>query len=185
MTRSPPAPFARLSRDVLVENRWHRYCRDRYVQRDGSEGDYYYIDMPGSCGAIPLFDDGTTLLVKVKRYLLGCELWEFPIGGMQIGDDPRAVAARELEEEAGWRARDFHYLGKFAPYKGVSNEVCHFFLAQELVEVGQSLEASEAIEAHRLQLAAARERLLEQPLGDGQSISALVLLDRFLAQRRC
>ena len=27
------------------------------MQRDGSEGDYYYVDMPGSCAAIPVFDD--------------------------------------------------------------------------------------------------------------------------------
>ena len=36
--------FRRLDREVLVDNAWHRYCRDRYVQRDGSEGTYYYVD---------------------------------------------------------------------------------------------------------------------------------------------
>ena len=24
--------FRRLDREVLIENAWHRYCRDRYVQ---------------------------------------------------------------------------------------------------------------------------------------------------------
>ena len=32
-----------VAREVLVDNPWHRYCRDRYVQRDGSEGTYYYV----------------------------------------------------------------------------------------------------------------------------------------------
>ncbi len=63
-------PFTQLSREVLVDNPWHRYCLDRYTLRDGSEGRYFYIDMAGSCGVIPLFDDGSTVLVEVHRYLL-------------------------------------------------------------------------------------------------------------------
>ena len=176
-----PHPFTRLSRAVLVENRWHRYCHDRYVQADGSEGDYYYVDMPGSSAAIPVFDDGTMVIVRVHRYLLGLDLWEFPIGGMQPGDDPLAVASAELQQEAGLCARQWTALGQFAPYKGVSNERCHFFLARTLETVGQTLEPSERIEVHRLPVAAARRRLLEQECGDGQSLAGLMLLDRWLA----
>jgi 8-oxo-dGTP pyrophosphatase MutT (NUDIX family) len=176
-----PEPFRRLSREVVVDNPWHRYCHDRYVQADGSVGDYWYVDMPGSCAAIPWFDDGSTVLVRVHRYLLGRELWEFPIGGMRPGDDPLAVARHELHEEAGLAARDWTALGRFAPYKGVSNEVCHFFLARGLTEVGQHLEASERIRPERLPFAAARERLLAQELGDGQSMAGLMLFERWLA----
>lgn len=178
-----PAPFSRRSRRVLVENAWHRYCLDRYVRRDGTEGDYYYIDMPGSCGTVPLFADGSTVLLQVRRYLLGCELWEFPIGGMKSGEAPLEVAQHELEEEAGLVAARWTELGQFAPYKGVSTEVCHFFLAEDLTVTAQRLEAEEDIVVHRMPLAAARERLLAQPLGDGQSMVGLMLLDRFLARR--
>lgn len=175
-------PFTRLSREVLVDNPWHRYCKDRYVQADGSEGVYFYVDMPGSCAVIPVFADGTTMLVHVHRYLLSRDLWEFPIGGMLPGEEPLAVARRELHEEAGLRAARWTPLGAFAPYKGVSNEVCHYFLARDLAEVGQELEPSERITTHRLPLAVARERLLGQELGDGQSWAGLLLLDRWLAQ---
>lgn len=169
-------PFTRLDRRVLVENRWHRYCRDRYVRRDGSEGEYYYVDMPGSCGVVPLFADGSTALVRVRRYLLGCELWEFPIGGMRQGDEPLAVAQHELEEEAGLVGKRWAKLGQFAPYKGVSNEVCHFFLAEELNWTRQQLEPEEDIAVHQMPLAEARRLLLGQPVGDGQSMVALMLL---------
>jgi ADP-ribose pyrophosphatase len=172
-------PFTRLSREVLVKNRWHRYCRDRYVQADGSEGAYYYVDMPGSAAVVPLFDDGTTALLRVHRYLLGRELWEFPIGGMQDGEDPGAVAAKELREEAGLLAASWAALGSFAPYKGVSNELCHVFVARELTAVAQQLEASERITVHRMPFAAARRLLLDQEVGDGQSLVALLLLERW------
>jgi len=171
----------RLAREVLVENPWHRYCRDRYVQPDGTEGEYFYVDMPGSCASIPVFDDGTVALVRVRRYLLGLDLWELPIGGMKAGEDPLDVAKKELREEAGLVASDWVELGYFAPYKGVSNERCHAFLARGLQQVPQELEASEHITVHRMPIEEGRRTLLDQECGDGQSMAALMLLDRWLA----
>ena len=172
-------PFTRLSREVLVDNPWHRYCRDRYVQADGSDGTYHYVDMAGSVCAVPLFDDGTTMLVRVRRYLLGCDLYEFATGGLQPGDDPLAMAQTELREEAGLEASRWDALGTFAPYKGVSTEVCHVFLARGLAFVAQDLEASERITPHRLPLADAARLLATQQPADGMSLAALALLDRF------
>lgn len=177
--------FVQLSREVLVDNSWHRYCRDRYLRADGSEGDYYYVDMPGSSAAIPVFDDGTMMLVRVYRYLLGCDLYEFPIGGMKLGEQPLSVAKEELRQEAGLLARDWTALGQFAPYKGVSTERCHFFLARGLECVAQDLEPSERITTHRLPIDEARALLLDQPCGDGQSMAGLLLLDRWLARGNC
>lgn len=176
-------PFERLDTEVLVDNPWHRYRLDSYVQRDGSIGRYYYVDMPGSAATIPLFEDGSTVLVEVYRYLLGTTLWEFPIGGMKEGEEPVDVAQRELEEEAGLVARKWQALGAFAPYKGASNELCHFFLAEELTWTEQRLEPSEDIRVHRMSLADARRRLVDQAIGDGQSWGGLVLLDRFRESR--
>jgi ADP-ribose pyrophosphatase len=173
-------PFSRISRTVLVANRWHRYCLDRYLRRDSSEGLYYYVDMPGSVGIVPLFDDGSTLLIRQKRYLLGVDLYEFPIGGMKPHDEPLAVARHELREEAGLVAARYDHLGTFAPYKGVSTERCHFFLARELSAVPQELELEESITLHRMLLTEARELLVTQELADGQSLAGLVFLDRFL-----
>ncbi|MSR38194.1 MAG: NUDIX hydrolase [Planctomycetes bacterium] len=175
-------PFQRLSREVIVENAFHRYCMDRYVQKDGSEGVYYYVDMPGSCACIPVFDDGSTVLVHQHRYLLGGDFWEFPTGGMKVGDDPLMVAMKELREEAGFCGSDWTPLGHFAPYKGVSNEICHYWIARGLSESQQELELSEQLTVHRMPMAEARRRLIDQECADGQSLSGLVLLDRWLAK---
>lgn len=175
-------PFTRLSHEILVDNPWHRYAKDHYVLQDGSDGVYYHVQMPGSCAAIPVFADGSTVLLRVYRYLLGIELWEFPIGGMREGEDPLAVAQKELHEEAGLLASDWTPLGRFAPYKGVSTELCHFYLARGITEVAQDLESSERITVHRLPFAEARRLLLDQEIGDGQSMAGLLLLDRWLAR---
>jgi ADP-ribose pyrophosphatase len=175
-----PLPFQRLQREVLVANPWHRYCKDRYTQADGSEGVYYYIDMPGSCGVIPLFDDGTTVLIREYRYLLGADYWEFPIGGTKEGEDPLDVAKKELHEEAGLNARTWVPIGRFAPYKGLSTEICHYYVARDLEQSHQELEASEQISVHRMPLVDARRLLVDQECADGMSLTGLVLLDRWI-----
>ncbi len=176
--------FERISSEVLVDHPWHRYRRDRYRLRDGAVGDYYYIDIPGSCGIIPLFEDGTTMLLRVERYLLGRHLWEFPIGGMGEGEDPREVAEKELAEEAGLEAERWTFLGSFAPYKGASNERCRFFLAEGLRSVRRAPEPSERIRVERVPLQEAFRRLLEQELPDGQSLCGWLLLQRYLGGGR-
>ncbi|MCA8970485.1 MAG: NUDIX hydrolase [Planctomycetes bacterium] len=175
-------PFERISSKVLVDNPWHRYCHDRYARRDGSPGDYYYVDMAGSSVVVPLLDNGDVVILEVERYLLGTKLWEFPIGGLEPGDDPLHVAQKELAEESGYRANRWDALGVFAPYKGVSNEHCHVFLARELEPGAQALELSESIDVHVVSLDEARRRMLGQAVGDGQSIAAFAYLDRFLAR---
>ena len=181
---SRPTPFRRLDTEVLVDNPWHRYCRDRYTLADGSTGDYFYVDMAGSCGIVPWFADGTTVLCEVDRYLLDATCWEFPIGGMRPGDEPLDLAQRELEEEAGLRGGRWSPLGTFAPYKGVSNERCHFFVCEEPEQTRQRLEPTENIRAHRMPWADARARLFEQELPDGQSLSGLLMFERWLRGRQ-
>ena len=179
-----PEPFTRLDREVVVDNPWHRYCHDRYVLADGSVGDYWYVDMAGSCAVIPWFEDGSTVLIEVERYLLGRKLWEFPIGGMRPGEQPLPVAQRELLEETGMTASRWDALGHFAPYKGASNELCHFFVARDLTVGEQRLEASERITVHRFPFAEARRRLVDQECGDGQSMAGLLLFERWLERQR-
>jgi ADP-ribose pyrophosphatase len=176
------APFRQLDTRVLVDNPWHRYCKDRYLQRDGSEGAYYYVDMPASAAVLPLFEDGSTLLLRSFRYLFGREIWEFPIGGVARGGDPLATAREELRQEAGHRAGSWTPLGRALPYKGVSTETCHYYLARDLQACGQDLEASEAVTVHRMPLEEARERLFQDDAVDGQSLAGLVHLERHLAR---
>ena len=93
-----------------------------------------------------------------------------------------AMDALIAREEAGLVAARYDAIGTFAPYKGVSNERCHYFLARELTAVPQSLEPEESLTVHRMPLAEAREVLIGQELADGQSLCGLMLLDRFLSR---
>ncbi len=174
----------RLETEVLFRNRWHAYRRDRVRRKDGSEGDYFYLDHPSSVAVIGEFPTGEVLVQRTFRYLLGAWLPQVVLGHTQPGDDQAREARRELREETGFLAGEMVHLGDFTPYSGVSNEVCHVFLARDLEEVGAQPEVTEEMEVFRLPREEARAFLFTGPLLDGQSLSAWALYEAWRAQER-
>ena len=170
----------RLETEILFRNPWHAYRRDRVRRRDGSEGEYFYVDHPSSVAVIGAFTDGTVLVQRVFRYLLGRWLPQVVLGHTRPEDDQAREARRELREETGFLAEELVPLGDFTPYSGVSNEVCHAFLALGLSRCETDREATEEIQVLRLPREEARAFLYGGPLLDGQSLAAWALYEAWL-----
>jgi ADP-ribose pyrophosphatase len=110
----PPAPWdARLSApacealgaaEILHENPWFKVCR---------RGNYYTVEYLSMHVAIlPLVGDDSLVMVRAKRPVIADAPLELPAGTGEPGEDPVAVAARELHEETGIRVAD---LARFRP----------------------------------------------------------------------
>src|SRR5712692_6450913 len=61
------------------------------------------IRTPAGAGVVAVSKDGRVLLIWRHRYITGTWGWEIPIGKIEPGETPPEAAARELEEETGWR----------------------------------------------------------------------------------
>ena len=104
-------------------------------------------------------DDDHVLLVEQYRVPLGKACLELPAG--LIGDDdgapdedPAAAAARELEEETGYRAARIEVIGEFYSSPGMVSESFTLVRAHGLTQVGPGGgTAGEAITVHRVALA--------------------------------
>lgn len=69
--------------------------------------DYYIIENRGWVGIVPLTEDGRFLLNNQYKHGIGCEVLEFPAGGLDADeDDPLIAARRELMEETGYSFED-------------------------------------------------------------------------------
>lgn len=96
------------------------------------------------------------LLVEQYRVPLGKRCLEIPAGliGDHEGDEdeaPEAAAARELEEETGYRADTWETLGEFYSSPGMVSESFTLLRASDLTKVGQGGgTASEDIRVHRV-----------------------------------
>ncbi len=94
------------------------------------------IDAPEWVNVVPLTADGRVLLVRQWRYGVAAPTLEIP-GGMVEEGDARAAAARELEEETGYRAGRLERLGVLHPNPAFLSNRLSTFLATDLERVGE------------------------------------------------
>ncbi len=165
----------RKDRALLVDGVLLKAWRDTVELPDGGASVREWIEHPGAAAVVPVFEDGTTVLLRQYRYAPGREFIEVPAGKIdRPGEDPAAVAARELQEEAGFAAETLTPLGPTYPCIGYSNEVIHLFLAEGLREVGAGTEDDEFVEPFRLPFAEAVAMARRGEVLDSKSVVALL-----------
>jgi len=170
-----------LQSDQLVDGALLKVYRDTVQFPDESTGVREWIDHPGASAVVPLFDDGSVLLIRQFRYPPRRTFLEVPAGKIdQPHEDPAAVAERELEEETGWRGGTFTTLSSLYPCIGYSNEIIHFFLARELTKGTQDLSDGEHVEVVRMPFREALQRARRGEMKDMKSAMALTLAQQFL-----
>jgi ADP-ribose pyrophosphatase len=130
----------------------------------------------GAVVVLPILDDGRVVLVRQFRYPMGEVLLELPAGKLDPGEGPDRCAARELEEETGWRAEDIVDLGWFYTTPGFTDEVLHAFAATGLEPSGDHQpDPDEAIEIVTMTVGEALAACREGTVRDSKTIATILL----------
>jgi 8-oxo-dGTP pyrophosphatase MutT (NUDIX family) len=104
------------------------------------------VRAPDWINVIPVTPEGRVVLIRQFRHGVGRVTLEVPGGEVEPGETPEACAARELQEETGYRASAIAKLGEILPNPAFMTNTCHTFLATGCVETAeQSPEDTEAI----------------------------------------
>lgn len=174
----------RLSSTQLVDGALLKVHRDEVRLPDGNTSVREWIDHPGASAIVPLFDDGETLLIRQFRYPPRRTFLEVPAGKLDApGEDPVDVAARELEEETGWRADAFQKTGALYPCIGYSNEVIHFYVATGLTRGEQDLSDGEFVDVLRMPFDEAVDKARRGEIEDMKTVTALLYADAHVRQK--
>lgn len=131
-----------------------------------------YIRHSGGVGIIPVLD-GNIILIRQFRISIERELIELPAGRLELYEDPINCAARELEEEIGYRAGKLIPLTSYFASVGNSNERMYLFLALDLVKTELRLEDDERIREVVISFDAVKEKLTNQEFEDSKTIIGL------------
>ncbi|MGC8783929.1 MAG: NUDIX domain-containing protein [Armatimonadota bacterium] len=142
------------------------------------------VEHRGAVAIVPLLDDETVLMIRQFRLAVNEVLLEVPAGTLEPDEPPEMCAARELEEETGYRANTLRKL--FSQYlaPGYSQEILHVFLAQHLEKTAQRMEEDENVEVVSMPLHRAVEMVLSGEIRDAKTIAALLVAHYILTNRR-
>jgi ADP-ribose pyrophosphatase len=142
----------------------------------GKFGEYHYVHTNGASMIIPIMADGKILTVKQYRYLCGKESVEFPCGSVKDGSSYDETAEHELAEETGYSARRMLLAGEFNPYNGVTDEMCHVYIARDLQHVGGLPDETEEFELLPLRADEIDKLIHDGVIWDGMSIAAWAIV---------
>jgi ADP-ribose pyrophosphatase len=129
---------------------------------------------PGGAAVVALDEAGRVCLLRQYRHAAGGWIEELPAGKLDGGEPPLECARRELAEEAGATARQWHKLGEFHSSPGVFTEVIHLFLATGLEHGAPTPEEHEVFEARWLPLEEAAALAARGSLRDGKTVIGLL-----------
>lgn len=110
------------------------------------------IEHPGSVGIIAITPNNSLILVRQYRKAVEDFLLEIPAGKLEVNEEPRETAIRELREETGYEGREVKYLLDFYSSPGFTDEKVSIFLAEDLVKVGENPDEGEFIEIEEVHI---------------------------------
>jgi ADP-ribose pyrophosphatase len=140
---------------------------------NGFTVDLETIRHPGAAAVVPLKDDGTVVMIRQFRHAAGGFIYEIPAGKLDRGEEPLKCAARELEEEVGYRAASFELLSSIFTAPGFADEVIHVYKASGLTKGTQHLDRDEVLEIIEMPLNEAIKKIQDGTIRDGKTIIGL------------
>lgn len=170
-------PWTRGEGRIVYDNPWIRVTEYAALAPTGAAAQYGLVSFKNVAIAIlPLFEDGTTVLVGQSRLPFGDYSWEIPEGGGARDVDPLESARRELAEETGLAAGAWREVLRAQLSNSVTDELMIGFIATELsAAVGvHAADDTEAIEMVRVPFREALDAAMAGHLQDMLTVAMLL-----------
>lgn len=129
----------------------------------------------GAAAVIPILPNGKILMVKQYRNSIERYTLEIPAGCRDsVTEKPSECAARELEEETGYRAGKIEKLITVATTVAFCNEVLEIYVATDLVPTRRSLDENEFVDVYEMELEELMDMIYSNRIQDSKTLSAIL-----------
>ena len=145
---------------------------DTVALADGRTATREIVRHPGAAAVMALLD-GKLLVVEQYRKPLDKMQIEIPAGKLDPGEDPKTAAARELEEETGYRATDLQLLHAFYTSPGFADEKLYVYFTAQVEPGRQNLDEDEDLSVSAITLEEAEAYIAEGRISDAKTIMAV------------
>lgn len=141
---------------------------------DGVRFEQYVLRMPAAAIVVVLDDAELVLMMRRHRFVIDQWVWELPGGYLDPAEDPAVCAAREVEEETGWRPRTMELLLSLQPAVGTMAQENLVYLARGADPTGGTPDINEAGAIGWMPLREAEDRLVEGGIVGAGSVAGLL-----------
>jgi 8-oxo-dGTP pyrophosphatase MutT (NUDIX family) len=144
---------------------------------DGVRFEQYVLRMPKAAMMVVLDDQSRVLMMWRHRFVIDRWVWELPGGYVDPQEDPAVTAAREVEEETGWRPRDVEFLVSLQPTVGSADAENLLYVARGADYIGDPQDINEAERVAWVPLNSVRERMMNgEIVGAASQVGLLHIL---------
>ena len=172
------------SRKTIYQGGVFKLVRENITLEKGTTTDVEFIEHPGAAAIVPFLSDNRVVMLKQYRHALKKIIWEIPAGTLDPEEEALSCAKRELVEETGYSADQWHRLGEITPVPGYSNERIQIFLAGELQPAKQNLDADEVIKVQEIEFQLALEMIGSGEIQDAKSITGLLMASAQMEKKK-
>lgn len=151
---------------------------------DGSIAEREIVEHNGGVCIISVDENNDVLMVKQFRVPFERVLLEAPAGKLEKGEDVLEAAKREFNEETGYKAEKFTYMGEFYPSVGFLTEKIHIYIAENLTKDSQHLDDDEFLNVEKYNVDKLYEMVLKNEIKDSKTVIAIMLLKNYLSEKK-
>ncbi|MBO5859978.1 MAG: NUDIX hydrolase [Clostridia bacterium] len=158
-----------IEKNYVYEGRIINVRNDKAENPDGSPCTREVVEHNGGVCVAPLTADNELIFVRQFRYPYSEVVLELPAGKLEKGEDDGKAGMRELEEETGHLADEFHKIGVFYPTPGYCGEIIHLYVAWNLKETQAHPDEDEFLEVEKIPLDEAVDMVMRGEIPDGKT----------------
>lgn len=167
--------FKRLDRELVYHGAIVDFYKDTVQVPNGNVVEWDFIGHKGAAAVVPVREDGKLLMVRQYRNALDRYTLEIPAGGLNGPDEPtRDAAARELEEETGYRSDELERLITIRTTVAFCNEKIDIYTAKNLIKTKQHLDEDEFIHVEAFSIEELTQMIMEGKIEDAKTVAAIM-----------
>lgn len=166
--------YKRINRRLEHKGKIVDFYTDTMQLPNGRTAEWDYIHHKGAAAIVPVAENGDIIMVRQYRNAPGRYTLEIPAGGLNENEDRKLAAARELEEETGYKAGKVEHLIDLYTTVAFCNELISIYYTTELTPSKQHMDEDEFVDVERHSLNDLVEMILNGTIQDAKTIAAIL-----------
>ncbi len=164
----------RISRELKHKGKILDFYEDTMQFPNGLTSTWDFLHHNGAAAVVPVDTEGNIYMVSQYRPGVDRVSLEIPAGCINAGEDRKTAAARELEEEIGYRSNKLELLLKFYSAFAYCDEYIEIYAATDLVPGKQHLDEDEFLAVRTYSLDELVGKILSGEISDAKTIAGIL-----------